>query len=222
MPKLVIFDNDGVLVDSEVLYAKVSAELYPKFGYNMTEQEYYKRWAAVRTKEKLVTIEEETGVKINYDEFYPIFNDLLAKRFKTNLEATAGTAVTLPALENKYCVASSAPVDRILQGYKTAEIDANFIKNQVFSATMVKKGKPAPDLFLYAAEKMGYKPSDCIVIEDSVAGITAAKAANMQVFGFTGGSHAKALEYATKLKKAGANLIFNDMQQLPSLLEKFN
>ena len=114
-------------------------------------------------------------------------------------------------------MASSSTPERIRLALGVTDLLDYFTPN-IFSATMVKQGKPAPDLFLYAAMQMGVSPKDCVVIEDSVSGVKAAKAAGMTAIGFTGGSHVDSVTHGDKLTAAGVDLHFNDMSELPELL----
>jgi len=121
------------------------------------------------------------------------------------------TAIALPK-----CVASSGTPEKIRHGLTCAGI-YDLLAPHIFSATQVKRGKPAPDLFLYAAKQMRASPERCVVIEDSVPGITGALAAGMAVLGFHGGSHCRP-GYADTLRAAGAVITFDDMRQLPDLI----
>jgi beta-phosphoglucomutase-like phosphatase (HAD superfamily) len=94
------------------------------------------------------------------------------------------------------------------------------LEPNIYSATMVERGKPAPDLFLHAARDMGAPPSACIVVEDSPAGVTAAKAAGMRVFAFTGGSHAGKAGLEASLAALGPDIVFDDMARLPELVAR--
>ena len=120
-------------------------------------------------------------------------------------------------LKARVCVASSSAPDRLRFALRVADYEALFAPN-IFSAAEVSRGKPHPDLFLFAARAMGAAPRDCLVIEDSVAGVAAARAAGMAVFGFVGGSHFSGPEQAAELTSAGADLIFDDMARLPEIL----
>lgn len=221
MIKLVIFDMDGVLVESEKAYAQAHAEIYPRFGYNTTEEEHYKRWAGVRTKKKLEIIKQETGVDISYDEIYPLVCQRLEELLKESLDGTPFITESLSNLQLDRCVASASPVDRIKLALGQTDTLQHFKTESLFSSHMVKQGKPAPDTFLYAAEKMGYKPEECIVIEDSLAGIQAGKAAGMLTLGYIGGVH-RDKDFTPQMLEAGADHVFEDMRELPELIKKLS
>jgi beta-phosphoglucomutase-like phosphatase (HAD superfamily) len=116
------------------------------------------------------------------------------------------------------CVASSSSIDRVTLSLRLTRLDALFAPH-VYSAEGVAHGKPAPDIFLHAAREMGVAPRDCIVIEDSVAGVTAARAAGMAVFGFAGGSHFAETAQREALRAVGALSIFDAMADLPDMVE---
>ena len=116
-----------------------------------------------------------------------------------------------------FCVASSSQPERIRISLGVTGLLSRFEPN-IFSATMVEDGKPAPDLFLYAAERMGIQRGACLVVEDSLAGISAAKSAGMRVFGFTGASHAVLPDYVTAMRGLEPDLIFDNMGALPDLI----
>ena len=132
-------------------------------------------------------------------------------RLRTELRAMPHAAYALTWLRGPKCVASSSPVDRIRVSLETTGL-ARFFEH-VFSAGNVAKGKPAPDVFLHAAERMGVAPPECLVIEDSPAGVSAAVAAGMTAIGFVGGTHA-AGELGGQLVKAGAQTIVADLRHL--------
>ena len=130
-----------------------------------------------------------------------------------------GVSEALAELSARVCVASSSAPERLRFTLKTAGYESHFGPN-VFSATQVAHGKPSPDLFLFAARGMGVDPGDCLVIEDSVSGVAAARAAGMTVFGFVGGGHFASPDEAAELTAAGADLIFDDMTLLPALVAR--
>src|SRR5262249_60230426 len=134
------------------------------------------------------------------------------------LKAIAGVAAAIAAIEAPKCVASSGTPEKIRHGLECAGL-FDLLSPHIFSATQVERGKPAPDLFLFAALKMGAAPERCLVIEDSVAGVTGAVAAGMIVLGFHGGSHCLP-GHADRLRAAGATLVFDDMRELHDLVRR--
>ncbi|MBP2549948.1 HAD superfamily hydrolase (TIGR01509 family) [Neorhizobium galegae] len=213
---LIIFDCDGVLVDSEPLSIRVLVDAVKAHGVVMTEAEAYRHFLG-RSLATMVSVLDETfGVEANEAFLDRMRADLYA-RFEQELQPIAGIAAALQALNWRFCVASSSQPERIrLSLGLTGLVD--FFEPHIFSATMVKNGKPAPDLFLYAAEQMGVAPQHCIVIEDSPAGILAAKRAGMAVFAFTGGSHADREEYRADITALAPDAEFDAMSDLIHLV----
>jgi HAD superfamily hydrolase (TIGR01509 family) len=136
--------------------------------------------------------------------------------YANDLRAIANVGAAIAAIDLPKCVASSGTPEKIRHGLTSAGL-YDLLSPHIFSATQVARGKPAPDLFLFAAEQMKAQPQRCIVIEDSVSGITGARAADMVVLGFHGGSHCRA-GHAELLRAAGATAVFDDMLQLPVLI----
>lgn len=214
-PSLVIFDCDGVLIDSEVIACRVDAECLTEIGFPTTAEFIQEHFIGVSSRAMFERLERDHGRKLPAD-FSTRLQTRLNAAFDDGLEAIAGVADMLPVLGVKTCVASSSQPERLRHTLGVTGLWSHF-DPYVFSATMVRNGKPAPDLFLYAAEKMGARPQDCVVVEDSRAGVTAGRAAGMRVLGFTGGSHC-APDHGAKLREAGADAIFADMSTLLELL----
>ena len=148
----------------------------------------------------------------------PIRNDLYL-RFRTELKPIDGIAKTLDSLDIPRCVASSSQIERIRLSLGVTGLLERLEPN-IFSATMVQNGKPAPDLFLYAAEQMRVAPGKCVVIEDSPAGVKAARAAGMTVFAFTGGSHAQSPSYRAEMERLSPEVVFDAMPDLIHLIRQ--
>ena len=208
---LIIFDCDGVLVDSEIVSFEVEAGMLTEIGIPLTARDLLARFLGTSSASMFATIERENGIKLP-----PDFAERAALRtleaFDRKLRPIPGIAGLLANLPNRKCVASSSELPRIRHSLSLAGILHHF-EPHIFSATQVKRGKPAPDLFLLAAESMGVQPERCLVIEDSVAGVTAACAVGMTVLGFTGGSHC--LDgHADKLRAAGAGDVFASMTEI--------
>lgn len=213
---LVIFDCDGVLVDSEVISARVEARELTKLGYSISFEEDIRRFTGKTQKDILITVENELGRKIP-EGFEKLLSQKISQALTDELVAIDGVHHILSMIRNK-CVASNGEIKKIANSLKVTGLDVFFSPESCFSAEMVSNGKPAPDLFLYAAKKMGYNPSSCIVIEDSITGVCAAKSAGMKVLGFLGASHILDTQHGDLLKSAGACEIFSSMQELPNLL----
>lgn len=216
---LVIFDCDGVLVDSEPLSVRVLVEALNRHGVDMAEEEAYRRFLGRSLATMKQVMDEEYGFHTG-PEFLEAMRLDLYSRFKKELQPIPGIGDTLDRLQTARCVASSSNPDRIrLSLTITGLIDK--LEPNIFSATMVKNGKPAPDLFLHAASQMGFDPKDCIVIEDSPAGIEAAQRAGMTVFGFTGGSHASVPGYRERIDALSPDVVFDAMPDLLHLVQNY-
>jgi HAD superfamily hydrolase (TIGR01509 family) len=215
---LIIFDCDGVLVDSEPLSIRVLVEAVKASGGSLSEAEAYRHFLGRSLATMVSVLDESFGIKADEAFLDRMRTDLYA-RFEAELQPIAGIAEALAALDLRFCVASSSQPERIrLSLGLTGLVD--FFEPHIFSATMVKNGKPAPDLFLHAAKDMGADPSECIVIEDSPAGILAAKRAGMAVFAFTGGAHADREEYRADIAKLSPDVEFDAMSDLIHLVRQ--
>jgi HAD superfamily hydrolase (TIGR01509 family) len=216
---LLIFDCDGVLVDSEPVSIAVLIDMLAHLGVEMGEEEAYERFLGRSVSSMTTTLWNDYGVETDID-FLDHMRSALFERFRLELKPIEGIADTLDRLSVRRCVASSSQPERIrLSLGLTGILDR--LEPHIFSATMVKNGKPAPDLFLYAAEQMQAKPEHCIVIEDSPAGIAAAKAAGMTVFAFIGGSHARFPAFREQIGDLKPDVIFDAMADLVQLVQKY-
>ncbi|MBD9727520.1 HAD family hydrolase [Streptomyces caniscabiei] len=209
---LVIFDNDGVLVDSEPISNRILAEYLTELGHPTSYEESIRDYmgSAMHRIHELVL--ERTGRTLP-DDFDDVFHRRVFTAFERELVAVPGVVPVLEKLvadEVPYCVASSGSHERIRVGHRTTGLDRWFGDGLVFSAQDVGRGKPAPDLFLHAAERMGVAPERCAVVEDSPLGVRAGLAAGMDVYGFT------AMTPTEKL--TGARGYFSDMGALLDLL----
>jgi HAD superfamily hydrolase (TIGR01509 family) len=215
-PEVVIFDCDGVLVDSEVLALGVMRRRLSEAGLQLTDQETRERFLGRRLDSSLRGIEAELGAPLP-DAFREDFSREILSAFARELKGVEGVRQAVGGLRARVCVASSSGPERIRLSLRVAGYETLFAPN-IFSAAEVAEGKPSPDLFLHAARAMGVKPENCLVIEDSVAGVVAARAAGMTVFGFVGASHFSPLDEGAHLTAAGAELLFDDMTRLPDLV----
>ena len=215
---LVIFDCDGVLVDSEAITARVELLALNNRGCLLSREEYLER-ALGLSDEDLIwnTIAAEWDVKLPED-FGNSLRAIADAALAEELLPINGVKEMLNVLPYEKCVASSATPERLAHTLSLTGLDGIF-KGKCFSGTLVSRGKPAPDVFLLAAERMGFDPRDCIVVEDSLNGVRAAVSAGMNVLGFIGGSHCRpGLE--SKLKELGCSEIFSEMEKLPSLIKQ--
>jgi HAD superfamily hydrolase (TIGR01509 family) len=209
--ELIIFDCDGVLVDSEPIINRAHADALTACGYPITEQELVGRFCGMSDPEMLGIIEREWGRRLpaSYTEQV---GRVIENEFHRSLAAIDGVAEVLEQLSLPVCVASSSSLKQIRLKLELTGLLARFGES-LFSAAMVARGKPAPDLFLYAAQRLAAAPQGCLVIEDSPVGIDAARAAGMTAVGFHGGSHCRP-EHAARLQAHGAALIIADMREL--------
>ncbi|MCD7058793.1 HAD family hydrolase [Pelagibacterium xiamenense] len=214
---LVIFDCDGVLVDSEPLAVRVLCDtLAAHHGITVPLDAAYRDFLGRSLGAICATLQTDYGLDIAPDELAEMRHALYA-RYRQSLKPIPNVVSALERLQTRICVASSSQLERIRLSLELTGLYDRFAPD-IFSAGMVEKGKPAPDLFLYAARQMGVAPGRCLVIEDSPAGIVAAKAAGMAVFAFTGGSHVGPAGLAPRVAELAPDAIFDDMQTLPDLL----
>ncbi|MEW2160105.1 HAD family hydrolase [Streptomyces sp. NPDC007189] len=209
---LVIFDNDGVLVDSEPISNRHLAAYLTELGHPTSYEDSIRDYmgSAMHRIHELVL--ERTGQRLP-DDFDDVFHARVFAAFERELQPVTGVAGVLEKLAADgvpYCVASSGSHARIRVGHRTTGLDRWFPDERIFSSEDVGRGKPAPDLFLYAAQRMGVAPERCLVVEDSPLGVQAAVAAGMTVYGFT------AMTPAEKL--ADADQLFSSMGELADLL----
>ena len=216
-PEVVIFDCDGVLVDSEVLASARLGAALERLGLKLDESQIRELFLGVSEQSMLGIAERALGAPLPPEFQSELANDVLAD-FERELKGIKGIAELIGRLDARVCVASSSSIERIRASLRIVGY-ANLFEPHVFSASEVARGKPEPDLFLHAAQRMGASAADCLVIEDSVHGVTAARRAEMVVFGFTGGAHAQGREYNARLVEAGAAVVFDDMRELPGLLD---
>jgi HAD superfamily hydrolase (TIGR01509 family) len=216
-PQVVIFDCDGVLVDSEVLASTRLGAALERLGLKLDESQMRELFLGVSEQSMLGIAERALGAPLPPEFQSELASDVLAD-FERELKGIKGIAELIGRLDARVCVASSSSIERIRASLRIVGY-ANLFEPHVFSASEVARGKPEPDLFLHAAQRMGASAADCLVIEDSVHGVTAARRAEMVVFGFTGGAHAQGHEYSARLVEAGAAVVFDEMRELPGLVD---
>ncbi len=208
-PALIIFDCDGVLVDSEPLSCAILAQALRQQGLD-ADAEYVKHHFLGRSLGAVRTHAQEHGVALA-DDFESRLNAELLARFADELKPMPGVATLLQTLDVPTCVASSSHLARVRLSLEVTGL-ARYFDEHVYTAEMVERGKPAPDLFLFAAQRMQVPPADCLVLEDSPSGVQAALAAGMTAWGFTGGSHhGTDRDAIQRLHDAGAKRVLDDM-----------
>ncbi len=185
--QFVIFDCDGVLIDSEILSAATLTDLLRPLGVsiNVAYVQYHFLGKSFPTVAELIRRRFETDLPADFEMAY---RRKLLERFETDLQTTKGVENILAQLEVRSCVATSSSPQRAGRSLEITGLAGHFA-GRVYTASEVKRGKPAPDLFLHVARQESFKPEDCLVIEDSIPGLRAARAAGMTVWWYTGGSH---------------------------------
>ena len=191
-PSLVIFDCDGVLIDSEVISARQLIEELKAYGVEMDMAFVSRHFLGRSYPVVLKEVRERWGVALP-DRFEADYRARLLAAFERELQVMPGAAAAIRALRRPYCLATSSSPERLRRSLEITGL-ADLFVGRTFTASEVRRGKPAPDLFLHAAAAMGADPAACVVIEDSLNGVRAGLAAGMQVWRFTGGSHLKGLD----------------------------
>ncbi|MFF4650175.1 HAD family hydrolase [Streptomyces sp. NPDC001380] len=208
--ELVIFDCDGVLVDSERIALRVQVSLGAELGWPLTEDDVVSRFIGRSS----ASIREQVAARLGQETaalWWERFEELHREAVDTALSPVDGLPEALDAITLPTCVASSGSHAKMRHTLGRTGLYERFA-GRIHSATEVARGKPAPDLFLHAARRMGVTPSACAVVEDSEPGVQAARAAGMRAFGYAGG-----LIPAERLQGPGT-VVFHDMRALPALL----
>jgi HAD superfamily hydrolase (TIGR01509 family) len=209
-PELVIFDCDGVLVDSERIAVRVDQAVLATVGITLSEAEIIDRFVGRSAAVMDAVIEEQLGHPIP-DELRERFDALYRAAFEAELAPVDGISDALGGLRQQVCVASGSEPASLRHKLALTGLLSRF-EGRIYSASQVARGKPAPDLFQFAAGEMGVGPERCVVIEDSQYGVQAALAANMPVLAYAGG-----ITPAEGLELDGV-VVFHDMRELPSLI----
>ena len=209
LPDLVIFDCDGVLVDSEPISNRVLADLLTEIGLPTTLEQSLKLFLGKSWKDNFLIIQKRLG-RSPPQKLYEIYTERMYQAFEAELKPISGIESSLDQISLKTCVASSGPHMKIRKTLEITGLLPRF-ENHIFSADDVEKGKPAPDLFLYACEKMGSKPYSSVVVEDALPGVRSAVSARMTVLAYTPYGD------VNNFKKHGA-ITFEDMIELPNIL----
>ncbi|MCT2592047.1 HAD family hydrolase [Streptomyces sp. N2-109] len=211
---LVIFDNDGVLVDSEPLANRILSGYLSELGHPTTYEDALRDYMGGSVQRVHDLVLARTGERLP-DDFTDTLHQRTFAAFRSELEPVAGVAEVLEKLAVDavpHCLASSGSHERIRVALHKTGLDTHFDDARIFSAEDVGRGKPAPDLFLHAAEAMGVPPARCAVVEDSPLGVEAARAAGMDVYGYAAMTPRAKLSRATHL--------FSDMSELLALLAR--
>jgi HAD superfamily hydrolase (TIGR01509 family) len=207
--KLVIFDCDGVLVDSEFLANKVFVEMMSRYGYSISLEDSIRKFTGINEHTCREMILQESGIDLPID-YWSSQLPVLQEAYKTALMPLLQPVLeTLSLNKISRCVASNSARSHVVHCLEHTRQLNFFNEGSIFSAQQVSKPKPAPDLFLLAAKEMNVSPKNCIVIEDSLAGAQAAIAAGMQVLMFLGGSHAQYSFYRERVEVLGKPVFMN-------------
>lgn len=206
---LVLFDCDGVLVDTEPLANRVFVQLVRENGYDVDENAYLHKFSGVTLPDRILTTEQELNWSAPED-FLPQFHERLIKLTEASMQPVEGIHELVRSLPVPICVASNGSRAEIDLRLKLSKL-APFFGNAIFSGLEVPNPKPAPDVYLAAARSFGVEPSRCVVIEDSLPGVSAGRSAGMRVYGYA------ALTSKEKLIAAGA-IPFTSMNELQQML----
>lgn len=211
-PGLVVFDCDGVLVDSEPIAMRVLLDTLTAAGLELDAGIAHDRFLGRSLASTVAILAADFGLTLDPAALAAMRARLHAA-FRAELRPIPGVAATLAALAPPVCVASSSQPERIELSLRLTGLWPWF-EGRAFSATEVDRGKPAPDLFLHAARAMGFAPAECLVVEDSPAGVRAAQAGGMRVVGFVGGGHAQGAAHRAALAALGPERVIEDMRAL--------
>lgn len=216
-PDLVIFDCDGVLVDSEIIAARVEAELLTSAGYEISAEEISETYAGLTFKDILMRVEEKSRIPFQAS-LIDRAEELVDRKLRSDVRIIDGAREAVAAVTAPRAVCSNSRTERIEFMLEKVRL-LPFFAGRIFSGLDIpsKKTKPAPDVFLFAAEKLGADPKNTFVIEDSVHGITGARAAGMRVIGFTGAGHSYP-GHADALTEAGAETVIRRWAELNSTI----
>ena len=215
--ELIIFDFDGVVVDSEHLSSAVHAETLQQVGMPLSPEDIDNQFTGLDFGSMMDKLAEDYG-RDKADRFAAMIEENYADKMRAELQLIPHMLSFLKSTKLAICIASNSKMPRLINNQQTTNI-ADIFNGKTYSADMVKHPKPAPDLFLHAAQQMGFAPAACLVIEDGAHGIRAANDAGIRSIGFTGGSHCKD-GHAARLQQAGALHVFDNMNELANIINK--
>lgn len=217
----IVFDCDGVLVDSEPLSMRADVEILNRAGIKITEAEARRRFVGTTFQDMIKAIEKEHGTKLP-ENLSDLKNTRMNDMYRTELKLVRGVRDALEDIRNmglSMSIASNGPNDRVKLALQLTGL-LPYFKNAIVTYEDVPQGKPAPDMYLLAAKNAGTKADNCLVVEDSIAGVTAAVDAGCWTLGFTG-TYEDQKSHGIKLKEIGAEAIFDKMADLSTLVETF-
>lgn len=215
--KHVLFDNDGTIVDSEIIGARIMLNLLAKHGLHLEERAYNMRFPGLLTRDIVAALQHEEGFKAPADFIQQVHDEHKAG-FNRSLRAIRGMPTLLRNLKVPKSMVSNGSIQHVEKCLRKVRLRGT-IDGLIFSAEQVDKPKPYPDVYLFALEKLGLLPRETLVVEDSVTGILAAKSAGIQVVGFLGAAHIQD-GHGQKLWEAGADFVVPDAIGLTEVLKK--
>lgn len=216
--KLIIWDFDGVIADTEIIWTGIRIKkLKEHFGISWSLQEANQLIGGMSDRTKN-TVLKNMGYNVS-PEFWEEIHQSDEIALNKGFERSPYIDDIFNNKQIKQCIATGATMEHTLRKCDITGVSKWFCQKQIFTIEMVKHGKPEPDLFLYAAERMGYTPQECVVIEDSAAGLTAAQKAGMMPIAYVGSLMNNNPKYVKKIKNMGIEYIFNDMRDINILLK---
>ena len=218
MIKNIIFDFDGVVVDSEVLASKAFSEYFSKFDKSIKEEQFYK-YAGKKTVEVIDLLSSKYKIE-NKEKFTNEIFDIVSEVYSKDLKLVNGAKDYISKSERNHFIGSNSNKDRILDGLKLVGLDKFFLSDQVYSFDMVKRPKPDPDIYLKVLNDNSLIREESVIIEDSGVGVKAATAAGVRVFGLTAGKHWHSDRDTNELFDNGALNVFSDYESLGKAIEE--
>ena len=212
---LIIYDCDGTLTDSEYAYNACSVAVFAEYGLSFTIEHAFREWMGKSQNDIIKKISQENDIDLPADEVIGKFVSMVPSFQKKYLKPIDGALDAVRILNGQFktCVASNGERPNIINSLRLLGFEDFFSNSQIFSKNDVARAKPFPDLFLHACEKMNSTPDKAIVIEDSISGVKAGRAANMYTIGFNGVGHGD-LQSSKKLMQAGADIVFSNWKDI--------
>lgn len=219
MIKNIIFDFDGVLVDSEILVAKAFAKYMKTFGISIDDKEFA-NYAGKKTVEVIASLSEKYSIK-NQQKFFDDIMDIASNIYKNELTIVTGVDEFLDEISLNLFIGSNSIKKRIIDGLNKVKLNKYFKPNQVYSFDLVDNPKPHPDVYLKAIEDNQLKKHETIIIEDSVVGVKAGCSADVRVIGLTAGGHWHENRDEKDLLEAGAIDVTNNYKKIKNIIESY-
>lgn len=215
--KHVLFDNDGTIVDSEIIAVRIMLRLLEPYGLRMTEQEYSHRFPGLREREIMAILKQEFGI-VPPDDFLPQLRADYLRLFERELRAVPGMHRFFKSLKTPKSMVSNGSVQHVVRSLRRVRLH-HALDGQIFSADHVARPKPHPDIYEYALQQLDLRRDEAVVVEDSVAGVQAAKQAGLFVVGFLGAAHVFD-GHGEKLRQSGADAIAAEATELKHIFQR--